>query len=219
MDHETIAQQLSTFGTALVTDGLSRLGTGGWMSGVQPLRSEAHAAGPARTVLFGPRGGGSGRVPGFYELIETLAPGDVLVIATGGTEDNVLGDNVVSWAEAHDLAAIVTDGRIRDARDIRALEIPVFTRGVTARPPLAVEPIALDVPVACGGAAVHPGDMLVGDGDGIVVVPQAAVADLLVEVVQVADFEKAMGEALAARRPGTEIQALAKGKKTRGVQV
>lgn len=219
MDHQRITARLAGFGTAIVTDGLSRLGIGGWMSGVRPLRGEDRAAGPARTALFGPKGTARGGVPGFYELIETMAAGEVLVIATGGTEDNVLGDNVVTWAAAHGLAAIVTDGHVRDARDMAALSIPVFTRGVATRPPLTVEPVALDLPIACGGATVHPGDMLIGDNDGIVVVPTGAVAALVEEVALVQGFENAMAEAIAARRPAKDIQALAKGKKTRGARV
>jgi regulator of RNase E activity RraA len=209
-------ERLSAHGTALVSDTLLRLGTGGWMDGVRPLRPEAAAAGKARTVLFGPKGGDRRPGRGYYELIETLEPGDVLVIATGGTNHHVLGDNVVTWAQAHGLAAIVTDGCVRDASAMSALAIPVFNRGVATRPPLAIEPVAFDVTLCCGGATVHPGDIVVGDGDGVVIVPAGALADLLGEIMQAEAFEREMGKAIAARRPGGEIQELAKGKKTRG---
>jgi 4-hydroxy-4-methyl-2-oxoglutarate aldolase len=129
-----------------------------------------------------------------------------------------LGDygTVVTWAQAHGLAAIVTDGRVRDAAVMRDLDIPVFARGTTARPPLTVEPVAFDVPVVCGGATVRQGDILVGDGDGLVVVPPTAIADLMDEIGHVEAIEKAVAAAIAERRPGSAIQELVKKKKTRG---
>ena len=102
-----------------------------------------------------------------YRTIASLSPGDVLVFATGGTAENLMGDNMATFAELHGLAACVTDSTVRDSAGMAELAMPVYARGTAVRLPLNMEPVALDVPVFCGGAQVRPGDAVIGCEDGV----------------------------------------------------
>ena len=93
----------------------------------------------------------------------------MLVFASGGTVENLMGDNMATFAELHGLAATVTDSTVRDSAGMAELAMPVYARGTAVRLPLNMEPIALDVPVFCGGAQVRPGDAVIGCEDGVMV--------------------------------------------------
>lgn len=103
--------------------------------------------------------------------LEMAEPGDILVIDSGGTMNrSTLGEIMCTYAQVRGLAGIVVDGCIRDVDGIRNMDIPVFARGVTPQGPYKVGPGEINVPISCGGQAVLPGDILVGDPDGIVVI-------------------------------------------------
>lgn len=103
--------------------------------------------------------------------LELAQPGDVLVIDSGGTMNrSVLGELMLTYAQTRGLAGVVVDGCIRDLEGVRGLDIPVFARGVTPQGPYKQGPGEINVPIACGGQAVMPGDILVGDSDGVVVI-------------------------------------------------
>lgn len=107
-------------------------------------------------------------------------PGDVLVAATGGyTGASVVGDLLLGIAKNRGAAAFVTDGLVRDVNDIEALQFPVFALGATPNSPARNGPGTVGLPVQCGGLNVASGDIIVGDRDGVVVVPQAAASGVL----------------------------------------
>ncbi len=110
--------------------------------------------------------------------VETVGPGDVLVIdARGETSAAVLGNILAARIASRGAAGIVTDGAFRDAPVIRSLEFPTYARGQSANLSNQIHfPSEINVPVACGGVAVVPGDVIVGDAEGVVVVP-VAIAD------------------------------------------
>jgi regulator of RNase E activity RraA len=139
----------------------------------------------------------------------------VLVIATGGTRSWLFGENIAHLALYQGLKGMVTDGRVRDAGELKEMDIPIFSRGVSARPPGDLELAAVDVPVECGGAQVRPGDLLIGDIDGIVVVPNQAIEPLIIEVEDLAALEKRQEEAIEARASLADIQAVLAAKKQR----
>lgn len=199
--------------TSWVTDGLGRLGLGSWMDDVVPLAPAWRTHGRVRTVKFVPRSGISRPDMSIYRLIRSFDPGDILVIDTGGTSSWLFGENIAHLAFYQGLKGIVTDGRARDASELRAMDIPIFSRGVSARPPSGLELAAVDVPVECGGAQVRPGDLLIGDVDGVVIVPYQAAEAVITEVEDLAILEKRQEEAIAAKASLEDIHTILSAKK------
>jgi 4-hydroxy-4-methyl-2-oxoglutarate aldolase len=114
--------------------------------------------------------------------LSLVQPGDVFVLAAGGVRDYAcfgeLSSNIMRWRGA---AGVVVDGAVRDAAGIREAGMPVFARTVTPRNyhyPFGLEHGAVNLPVVCGGIAIEPGDIVVADDDGVVVVPRAIAADV-----------------------------------------
>jgi 4-hydroxy-4-methyl-2-oxoglutarate aldolase len=140
-------------------------------------------------------------------------PGDVLVAATGGfVHAAVTGDLLLGVARNRGVVGFVTDGVVRDLADLEALDLPVYAMGVTPNSPGRRGPGTVGLPIVCGGSAVAAGDVVVGDRDGVVVVPRARLAETLANLKQVKAAEAAMLErvraglrelpvAPAARRP------------------
>ncbi|MFN0194420.1 MAG: RraA family protein [Aestuariivirga sp.] len=107
-------------------------------------------------------------------------PGDVLVAATGGyIGASVVGDLLLGIAKNRGAAAFVTDGLVRDVNDIEALQFPVFAMGATPNSPSRNGPGTVGLTVQCGGLAIASGDIIIGDRDGVVVVPLAAANGVL----------------------------------------
>ena len=131
--------------------------------------------GPAFTV----------KVPAGDNLVAQMAldyaqPGDVIVIDGAGYADRALvGGMMLAYAEERGLAGFVVNGAVRDLDDIEASPLPVFALAATPLGPYRAGPGEINVPVVCGGQVVMPGDILVGDSDGIVVIPRRDAADLL----------------------------------------
>ena len=91
--------------------------------------------------------------------------------------------------------------------------MPVYARGPAVRLPLNIEPIALDIPIVCGGAQVRPRDLVVASEDGVIVLPGSRIDDILYELDDLEPIERAVQDAIAARAPLPEIEALIKRKK------
>jgi regulator of RNase E activity RraA len=135
------------------------------------------------------------------------------VFASGGTVENLMGDNMATWAQMQGLAACVTDSTVRDSAGMSDLAMPVYSRGTAVRLPLNMEPIALDVPVFCGGAQVRPGDAVVGCEDGVLVLPASRVDDVLYQLEDVEACERDLSNAIKRRASLEEIEAVLKRKK------
>ncbi|MCA1216941.1 RraA family protein [Streptomyces sp. 8L] len=203
--------------TSLVTDAFLRLGLSGWMDEILPLAAGSRVAGRARTLAFGPTRRSGKLDASMYELLSRIAGGEVLVMGAGGTHDNLLGDNMATFAHRSGVAGIVTDSKTRDRAGQRALGMPLFSRGAGVRPPIEVEPQAFDVAISCGGAQVRPGDIVLGDDDGVVVIPAERAADVLHEIEDIIEIEEAVGRLIANGGGVREIeQQVAKKKTPRG---
>lgn len=153
--------------TALVLD---HLGKHGCMTpDVKPVWSGASLCGPAITCL-----GADWRIRSM--AADLAEPGDVIVVAAGGvTECACFGDMTATLWRTKGIEGVVVDGASRDVAGLRALGFPVFARAVTPRNfhyPAGLDHGAVNVPVVCGGALVEPGDIVIGDDDGVVVVPK-----------------------------------------------
>lgn len=172
------------------------------IEGVRPLRSGVKLVGVARTLRYLPlredlfRTHGSG-YNAQKRLFDEVDAGEVIVIeARGDTRSGTLGDILAARAVARGAAGIVTDGGVRDIDAVADMPLAVFARGghpaVLGRVHV---PWELDVTIACGGATVQPGDVIVGDSDGVIVIPRL----LLDEVVEAA-LEKEEEDAWIAAR-------------------
>ncbi len=181
---------------AVLSDALDsvRLRSQAMTSRIRPLDETLKLCGRARTGVFMEVAHvAEGVNP--YELeiaiVDDLKPGDVAVFACGGSSRIAPWGGLLSTAtHARGAAGCVTDGFVRDILEIRALGLPVFHGGVAPLDSKGRGQIqAIDVPVTCDGVLVCPGDLVFGDADGVVVIPQAAEADVL----KVA-FDKINGE-------------------------
>lgn len=112
------------------------------------------------------------------EAIEFLQPGDVLVVdALGRTDGGHLGDVMATRIQMKGAAGLVVDGAVRDFPFLQQMDLPVFARGVVG-PPSPLLPVEYNVPIHCAGALVQPGDLILGDDDGVCVIPQAWAAEV-----------------------------------------
>jgi RraA family protein len=147
--------------------------------GIRPLYPKMpRFAGPAVTVSV-PAGSQEVR----RVAMDMAQTGDVLVVdARGVSAFAVLGGKLAERLKRQQLAGVVIDGYVRDRDEIEALGLPVFCRGETVAASPKTGPGEINVPVSCGGVVIHPGDVVVGDGNGVVVVPREAAADVLAKV-------------------------------------
>ena len=128
----------------------------------------------------------------FMAALAQCKPGDVLVVATGGyTGAAVTGDLLMYVARNRGAAGYVSDGLVRDLDDLEAVGLPVFALGVTPNSPQRRGPGSVGLPVVCGGVSVATGDVVVGDRDGVVVVPRARIEDTLKSLERVKAMEAA----------------------------
>ena len=115
-----------------------------------------------------------------HQGLDMAAEGDVLVIANeGGRNRSLLGEIMYRYAERKNLAGIVLDGPIRDALQISGGSVPLYATGSTPGGPYKEGPGEVNVPVSCGGVHVNPGDIIVGDPDGVIVIPRQDAEEVL----------------------------------------
>jgi RraA family protein len=169
-----LMNQFADFATPDISDLLNRL------YAVDPeircLTGDTHHVnGPACTVKVFP-----GDNLMVHKALDVIEPGDIVIIDAGGSTLNaVLGDLISTKAKHRGAAGFVVDGLVRDLPGIRELDLPVFARGTSPIGPLHRGPGEINYPICCGGVVVNPGDLIVGDAMGVVVVPQIIAAELL----------------------------------------
>jgi RraA family protein len=116
----------------------------------------------------------------YLRALEFCRPGDVLVIDAGGDLNNAVVGGILSFYAAHvGVAGVVIDGAVRDVAEIRERDFPVYARGVTHRGPYKDGPGEINVPISVGGMVVNPGDVVVGDQDGLLAIPQQGIEELI----------------------------------------
>lgn len=125
-----------------------------------------------------------------HKALQVAAPGDVIVVNTGGnTTSAVFGELMCTTAVGAKLGGIVVDGAVRDVGGITRLGFPAYSRSVSPGACDKDGPGEINVPIACGGVVVMPGDIIVADADGVVVVPRAHAEDVLVAVTDLVTKE------------------------------
>jgi 4-hydroxy-4-methyl-2-oxoglutarate aldolase len=166
---------------------------------VRAMIADVRMAGPAFTVVAE-----DDHLPVMAALAEA-APGDVLVVATGGGTGAVFGELFATEARRRGLAGIVADGYCRDLRGLREIGLPVFARGTTPRSGTTVSRAASGVTIAFGGVEVSPGDIVFGDDDGLLIAAEERIAAALDTAETIARSERAI---LAAQAGGEALHTL-----------
>lgn len=150
---------------ANVSDCMSRMTAGG--AGLRPYHAGGVLAGPAFTVKTRP-----GDNLMIHKALHMAAPGDVIVVDAGGDVTNALiGELMVATAIKNGIAGFVMNGAIRDVDAIGAGTFPVYAAGVTHRGPYKDGPGSINVPISLNGMVIQPGDLILGDADGLLCVP------------------------------------------------
>ena len=179
----------ATITTVLLKQGLRNI----WLRGPMPLApGQTRAVGPAFTLRFVPAREdlatpASWSAPiSTRAAVEAMPPGCIAVVdAMGVTDAGIFGDILAARMALRGVAALVTDGVMRDGAGVLATGLPVWCAGVAAPPSVAgLTFVAWQEPVACGGVAVMPGDIIVADGDGAVVIPAALLDTVLTQAPQ-----------------------------------
>ncbi len=141
-------------------------------SRIRPLGQNYHLLGQARTVSVI-----AGDNSAIHAVLGLVEPGQVLMVDGGGHTDRALwGDILSSVAKRKNLAGIVLDGAVRDVAELRAGDMPVYASGVSPAGPTKGWGGTIDTAISCGGVAVKPGDVILGDDDGVAVIPIERVA-------------------------------------------
>ena len=131
----------------------------------------------------------------FWAALDSIQPGDVMMVTTHDHRDcAVVGDLIIAFARNRGAVAVVTDGMIRDVEALEQCEIPVFSRGIRSSGPQKSGPGSVGLPIWMGGQRICPGDIVVGDRDGVVVVAQNMIASALPILDQIAAKEAGMEE-------------------------
>lgn len=171
-------------------------GARGWMSSDMKPILDTKIVGRAATALMRPVLKNDGRKyqNHLLEILDQAEPGSILVyVMQDGLEIAAMGNLMATTAKVRGLAGVVIDGAVRDVTEIRQIGLPVWSRRVSPATSVGrMVSVDKQIPVQCGGVTVNPGDYLVADADGVVVVPQAAAERVVELLAQYADKEARM---------------------------
>jgi regulator of RNase E activity RraA len=166
--------------------------------GIQPIWPGARLVGSALTVFTV-----AGDNKAVIEALDSIRPGDVLVINAGGYDGrSIMGDNLAQRFELFGATGAIVDGCVRDRDIIEELAFPVFARGLTPAGPFKNGPGRIGVPVAIGGVVIVPGDIIVADSDGVIAIPQSRAEEALTAADAIVALEAAKDAEVVEMRAG-----------------
>lgn len=181
---ETILAPFRDTPTSFIADAMGGRAALDWR--IKPAGGIAAFVGAALTCDCGPADNLA-----LCAAVAQCRPGDVLVAATDGyTSTAVVGDLLLGIAKNRGAAAFVTDGLVRDQTDIEALDFACFAMGTTPNSPTRNGPGSVGLPVQCGGVRIASGDLVIGDRDGVVVVPRERIGEIVASLAAIREVEE-----------------------------
>jgi 4-hydroxy-4-methyl-2-oxoglutarate aldolase len=193
---------LAEVGVSTVHEAQGRRGAFG--TAIRPIQQDIRVAGPAVTVSCQ-----AGDNLMLHAAVEVCRPGDVLVVVTTSpSTDGMLGELLATSLAAHGVVGVVIDAGVRDVAVLRAMRFPVWARAISPQGTVKASPGSVNVPVVCGGQPVSPGDVVVADDDGVVVVAREDVTTVLSAARDREAAETAKRARLAAGELGLDMYGL-----------
>lgn len=170
---ERFVQAYKNLPVANISDCMTRMTAAG--PRLRPMHRSGYLAGPALTVKCRP-----GDNLMIHKALTMAQRGDVIVVDAAGDLTNALfGEIMVATAVARGVAGVVLNGAVRDSQEIGSGEFPLYAAGITHRGPYKDGPGEINVPISIDGMVIHPGDLMVGDADGLLCVPFDSVEEVL----------------------------------------
>ena len=204
---DQLVSRLAKLDTCAASDALDRLGLRGATIGIRPVWPCARIVGRAVTCKIKPAGLEKSKVHLGTPAIEAAKESDIIVVDNGGRPDVSAWGGLLSLASKQKkLCGVVIDGACRDVDESRDVGFPVYARAVvpvTARGRIMQDSINQEI--QCGGVQVHPGDLVIADGSGVVIVPSSRAEEVVSEAEKIAAHEAKMAEAVRSGRSVMEI--------------
>jgi regulator of RNase E activity RraA len=195
----------TTFSTAVLYDAARRLGLEVGISGVLPMTRSARVVGKAYTVKFVPHGQHPKTSLNFYDIV-TGAPKPSVLVFGVGVQRWVAGGNLSRFAQLQGIQGMVMDGCMRDVAELRERDYPVFATGPSVSGYGSQRMLSsVGEDIVCGGVAVATGDLIVGDDDGVVCLPQARLQDILFEAEEIDQLDQTLAREIENGRPLAEL--------------